>query len=307
MSYRELFLLRFEKLSQKLGLIPSLLTLVVALMASTAEAATYYVTSLVDAAITTEVCNVDNSPATTNCTLRKAIAVAISGTDIIYFASTLSGQTITTGSSLSIDKSLTIDASSLSSSIIISGGGGANIFTLSAASAFTVTINNVTITGATSSKAAIIVQNNATLYLNNSTISNNTNKGISITQATSSAHLSNCTIVGNTANGIIASTASTTINFKNSIIAGNGPTATPSDCSGTTFASGGYNIVGSTGGCQSVAIGTDNATLTGATIVGTVLNSLTGGLYPPITTGTAPAVDQIPTSSGRTMWRFCSF
>ena len=59
--------------------------------------------------------------------LRQTIADAVSG-DTITFDPSLDGQTIIINATLSIDKNLTIDGSSLASKIIISGESNVRVF-----------------------------------------------------------------------------------------------------------------------------------------------------------------------------------
>jgi hypothetical protein len=73
------------------------------------------------------VTNTDDSGAGS---LRQAIAGATSG-DTITFDSALAGQTITLSSMLMIDKDLTIDGSTLSSSLSLSGNNSTRIFSIS--------------------------------------------------------------------------------------------------------------------------------------------------------------------------------
>ena len=136
-----------------------------------ARAATLIVTNTADT--NDGVCDAD-------CSLREAIVAAASN-DTIVFASALSGQTITLGSTLTINKNLTIDGSSLASQVTVSGGGSTGMFAIYYAD-IDVTFNNMTFTGANASQDPFgftgdgrggAFHNAGHLTINNSTIFNN--------------------------------------------------------------------------------------------------------------------------------------
>jgi CSLREA domain-containing protein len=106
-----------------------------------------------------------------DCSLREAIADATSGSTIV-FTSALSGQTITLGSTLVLDKNLTIDASSLSSHIKISGNNNDNVFTIEPG--MSVSLDHVWIlNGDALVSGGGIVHNGDLLQINNSILSSN--------------------------------------------------------------------------------------------------------------------------------------
>ncbi len=291
MSYRKLFLFRVDKLTQRLGLIPGLLTLVLALC----------LVPVANAADQTVANNNDNGVGS----LRQAITDVGDG-EIISFGSTVNGQSILLSSTLAIAKSLTIDASSLSSSVIIKGPGNINVFNLdkSAIPTFDVTINNVTITTSATmptANAAIYVNRNVALHLNNSTISNNFNGIAFSTNASSTlpSVVKNSTIVGNTNMGILTTVASN-VQYQNSIIAGN----TIKNCGASgTRNSLDYNILGNTvtacpannnGATQDVSVADNNVLGTIGTVILDNSYFSATGLYPPRSGGTPSAIDRVP-------------
>jgi len=102
--------------------------------------------------------------------LRQAIADANPGDTIVFYAS-LSGATITLASQLSINKDLTIDGSSLSLPVTISGDYSTRVFSIGTGA--TVTLKRLVISdGYTSGEGGGIV-NNGSLTMTNTTISGN--------------------------------------------------------------------------------------------------------------------------------------
>jgi CSLREA domain-containing protein/uncharacterized repeat protein (TIGR01451 family) len=87
------------------------------------------ITVMAASRIVTKVADTNDSVCDADCSLREAIAAAASG-DTITFTSGLAGQTITLGSELKITKNLTIDASSLSVNVIISGNKAVRVFNI---------------------------------------------------------------------------------------------------------------------------------------------------------------------------------
>ncbi len=113
-----------------------------------------------------------------DCSLRDAIELAAGG-DTIDFDSSLSGQTIalTVGSTLTIDKDLTIDASGLASHVTVSGDidsdGDADVTVFTINSGKSVTIENLWITkGYTSGNGGGIYNQGALTVVNSSFIDN---------------------------------------------------------------------------------------------------------------------------------------
>ena len=136
----------------------------------------------------------------TGCRLRDAIAAASAG-NMVSFLSTLSGQTIALASTLTIDKNMTIDGSSLASMITVSGNNDVRVFYInsgvtaelkflrvaqgyiaSGEGAGLINYGNLTITNSifdsnVSGFQGGGVTNGGTLTVTNSTFSNNTTTG----------------------------------------------------------------------------------------------------------------------------------
>ena len=102
--------------------------------------------------------------------LRQAITDACPG-DTITFDASLSGQAITLGSTLVLDKDVTIDGSSLSSKIEISGNNSAQVLTISPG--INVTLNSIVIRDGFTSETGGGVQNSGSLTVQNSDFVNN--------------------------------------------------------------------------------------------------------------------------------------
>ncbi len=119
-------------------------------------------------AATLTVANTNDSGASS---LRSAIAGAVSG-DTIKFDSSLSGQTIILASTLVIDKNLTIDGSSLTSKIIISGNNSVGVFFVN--SSVNVAIDSLMIkNGRSPENGAGIYNNGGTVTVTDSGFSTN--------------------------------------------------------------------------------------------------------------------------------------
>jgi len=103
------------------------------------------------------------------CTLREAVAAVSSGTSVTFDGS-LAGGTISLSSEVYVDKSLTLDGSSLSTPIKVSGGGSVRVFhTNSASRAY---IENIEIIDGDASAGGGIY-NTGLLTISESTISGN--------------------------------------------------------------------------------------------------------------------------------------
>ncbi len=172
----------------------------------------------------TKVADTNDGVCDADCSLREAIAVAASG-DTIYFASGLSGLTITLDSGmgqLDIGKNLTIDGSTLASPITISGGGATRVFWTQ--SGYTVSLISLNIIDGApaSSQVGAGIANRANLTLTDVVLSGN------------SCTSSNGGAIYNFAGGIIKITNSTIENNTSTI---NG---------GAIFNAGSLHITGST-------------------------------------------------------------
>lgn len=158
-----------------------------------------------------------------DCSLREAIAAAVSGDTIFFGALFNSAQTITLGSELLINKNLTIQPSN-SGLLTVSGGGNSRVFRIN--SGTTAVLSSMTITNGNSGSGSGIF-NNGSLTVSHSTVSNNTtpfssggiftNGRLTLLNSTVSGNLanvstggidnvglltvSNSTISGNRANG----------------------------------------------------------------------------------------------------------
>jgi CSLREA domain-containing protein len=159
--------------------------------------------------------------------LRQAIVSAVAG-DSIVFAASLSGKTITVASTLVIDKSLTIDGSSLASRISISGNNSVRVFDVSKAD-ITVTLDSLrVVNGLISTSEGGGLGNKGTLTIKNSIFSTNSagEGGAIINRGTLTISVTSFT--GNIAidsGGAIANYGTLTINngtFANNIINGHG-------------------------------------------------------------------------------------
>ncbi|MEZ5425080.1 MAG: delta-60 repeat domain-containing protein [Pyrinomonadaceae bacterium] len=116
-----------------------------------------------------------------DCSLREAIAAANAAAtdDIIYFASTLTGNiTLTSQLDIANNGSLSINGLTGGAGITISGNNSTRVFSI--ATGATADFNYLTISnGSSSSSNGGGIVNRGTLTINNSTISSNTSSGFS--------------------------------------------------------------------------------------------------------------------------------
>lgn len=139
--------------------------------------------------------------------LRRALldADTLAGSATISLASSLSGQTITLASELTIGSSVTMDATVLPGGLTLSGGGGTRIFSLGADA--TAVLTGLTLTGGNGAGIQYdgyggAIFNAGTLALSDCTCSSNsaaTGAGF-IYSPTGNTSMTNCTLVGNSAN-----------------------------------------------------------------------------------------------------------
>jgi CSLREA domain-containing protein/uncharacterized repeat protein (TIGR01451 family) len=174
----------------------------------------------------TKVADTNDGTCNTDCSLREAIAVAASG-DMIVFASSLAGQTVTLGSQLDIARDLTIDGSSLSTHVQISGNHTVRVFYVNSGTNVNLTHLDI-LNGYTTSDYGGYgggIYNDGTLTVQNSTLSGNssdTGGGIS---SNGTLTVQGSTLSGNSANyggGGISSNGTLTV--QNSTISGNSAT-----------------------------------------------------------------------------------
>jgi hypothetical protein len=133
------------------------------------------------------------------CTLREAVTIATTG-DTVTFAPTLAGVTITLGSEITLTKDLTIDGSSLSSHVKVSGGDSVRVFAIP--EGVTIVINHLDIKNGRviSGYGGGIDVFSSTLTISNTTLSGNsasTGGAINIDHAT--LFISDSSFVGNSA------------------------------------------------------------------------------------------------------------
>lgn len=181
--------------------------------------------------------------------LRQAITDAVAG-DTITFDPSLSGATIPLTSELILDKNLTIDGSSLTSQVIISGNNSVRVFYVNESvtvimDSLTISqgyvpsgqagsgINNwgeLTVLNSTLSDNASgngsAIENNGILTVTNSTLSNNTASSEGTIRNLGAATISNSTIFGNSAvnGGAIANYGGATLTLVNSTLSNNSAT-----------------------------------------------------------------------------------
>jgi hypothetical protein len=135
--------------------------------------------------------------------LRRALldADTLTGSATISLASSLSGQTITLASELSIARNVTIDATVLPGGLTLSGGGVTRIFSVGAGS--TNTLTGLAITGGNgtgSSGYGGAIRNAGTLILNRCALTeNSTYAGGAIYNPDGTLTMTNCTLAGNSA------------------------------------------------------------------------------------------------------------
>jgi predicted outer membrane repeat protein len=132
--------------------------------------------------------------------LREALRDAPDGAGII-FDSSLSGGTITFGSSINIAKNVTIDASNLPGGITLSGGG--TVLPLTVSSGFSASLNGLTMANGYVDYDGGAVFNAGTMVATHCTFSGNTAGGIGGggIGTTGPLTLNNCIVAGNTTTG----------------------------------------------------------------------------------------------------------
>jgi hypothetical protein len=183
------------------------------------------------------------------CTLREAVAVAASG-DTITFDSSLAGGTIVLGSQITLDKDLTIDGSSLTSHVQVSGNDSVRVFRVENATvaidhldihngyadvgggiatfSCTLTISNTTLSGNSADDGGAINNNHATLHVIDSSFVDNNAAAFG---GAINNHYATVTIVGSTISGNTALTGGGLVNntgyvtVTNSTLYGNRGTA----------------------------------------------------------------------------------
>jgi len=217
---------------------------------------------------------VTNTNDSGNGSLRQVIANASSG-DTIKFAPSLAGQTITLASTITIQKSITIDGAGLNPRVEISGGNAVRIFLVNASSTIAPAIKNIVLkegkqTGLTYTYfgGALFVDGNTTLTINDVLIRNNsanTAGGIYISSP-AVVTISNSEIKENGTDregGAIYVGGGAIINLRNSVISNN-----ITGGSGTVYFGGATN--------SSVIennVFENNSTVSGGALLGDVGNS----------------------------------
>ncbi len=245
--------------------------------------------------------------------LRQVVAGSIDG-DIVRFTNTLSGSTIVlTSGEITLDKTITIDGSTLPGGIQLNGNASSRIFNVIAGS---VQLTALTITNGRNSIGAGIM-NAATLTMDRCTVAGNVSTsgggGVASSGLVARLYLQNCTVAGNRASfaggilsrgsnsivtlvhttiatnvttggtgGLVVETGSLAI-LENTIIAGNQHLGNPSgaDVGGTggTLNLLGNNIIGVSGSYGSVTpAGAPNIN---GDYVGTAASPLNPRLAPP--------------------------
>ena len=153
--------------------------------------------------------------------LREAIESARTG-DLIRFAATLSGQTITlAGKQLSLSVGVTIDSSDLQKGVTIDGGKGCRVF--SVAEGIEVSMVNLRICGGVTTASGGGIRNAGTLKLTGcAVVDNSAARGGGI-ESSGELTLINCTVAGNSAKttGGGLDISGGTVSVENSIVAGN--------------------------------------------------------------------------------------
>jgi hypothetical protein len=190
----------------------TLLSLVVALAANGFTLPIYAKTLVVNS-------NADATDPNNKLTLRAAIAQAASG-DTINFESSLNGNSILlnpSSGSLVINSDLTISAAQLPSGITINGnsqaGGSSPVFQISFGN---VTLDALTITGASSAASAAVCSNSSgNVSISKCKIINNQTVGVmagSSQTPASSVSIASTTVSNNTAGGLVVSANSCNVN-----------------------------------------------------------------------------------------------
>ena len=217
--------------------------------------------------------------------LRQAIADAVSG-DTINFDASLSGSTITlAGTHLTIDKNLSIDASSLPDGIVIDADELSRCIFVDVA-ATNVTLKALTITGGLTGSndhgggifnegtlaleactihdcragdhggaiynTEILTLTNCTLASNQANYTGSVGKGGAL-WSNNSATLISCTLTGNSAfkgGGIHVDASSMQLSLENTIVSGNTAENSSPDINNTITSVAGVNFIGNTSGAS---------------------------------------------------------
>ena len=156
--------------------------------------------------------------------LRAAIAAANDGDTITFDLPATTGE-IVLSSAITINKDITIDASSATTPVVVSGNSRTNVFVVDGA---TVTLNSVTIKGGAMSTGQLYTglwaQNGADVTLENCVVSNNSSQNGAIGVTASTLTLSHSFVTNNTglnAGGAIYAGDSSTVNVVASTISNN--------------------------------------------------------------------------------------
>jgi LPXTG-site transpeptidase (sortase) family protein len=217
------------------------------------------------------------------CYLRDALHSAASG-DIISFASALAGQTVTISSPLSITQNNLTLTGPASGSVTLSGQNTTQFFNI----ASTVRMENLILTGGSSSSAGGVIFNNGDLTLDHVTISNSTSSsttsggGAIYNHSGATLTITNGVFSGDTASGqgggAIYNDAGT-IGITDSTFSNNSSTMGGGirNASGTVIVSG-STFSGNTGGAI-YSNGSGALTVTNSTISGNQSNWGAGGIY----------------------------
>ena len=154
-----------------------------------------------------------SSPAWQNASCRAMALIAVASIpiesartgDLIRFAATLSGQTITlAGKQLSLSVGVTIDSSDLQKGVTIDGGKGCRVF--SVAEGIEVSMVNLRICGGVTTASGGGIRNAGTLKLTGcAVVDNSAARGGGI-ESSGELTLINCTVAGNTSKNTYAAT-----------------------------------------------------------------------------------------------------
>ncbi|MGC4015635.1 MAG: DUF3616 domain-containing protein [Luteolibacter sp.] len=237
----------------------------------------------------------------TGVSLREAVAAAL-WPDTIGFSSTLNGATLTlTNGELAVDSGLSIDASTLSSGITVSGNNASRVFNIGAGDAVSLT-GLVLTKGSTSAAGGLIANNGGNVSLLNCTLSNSHagTDGGAIANNSGSLALANTTVSGNNAGnrGGGLYSASGTITFDHATVTANAaPTGSGLATSGGSANAGNSILAGNNGSANvSGTLSGGNNLTTGDPKLGPLANY--GGATPvaPPLPG-SPAIDAAGTSA----------
>ncbi|MDR0769804.1 MAG: hypothetical protein LBE75_01195 [Burkholderiales bacterium] len=257
------------------------LPLGLALFAASASAATITVNTIADATPADAANCAAGNPST--CRLRDAIAAAAASGDTIDFTAALAGSTITLTSTLTVDKSLTIDGAG-ASGLAVSGNNTIRVFTVTTgviAEFANLIIKDGLLSGSAQGGG---IYNAGTLTLTNSTVSGNSTYNGGGIYSAGTLTLTNSTVSGNTARydggGIYSAGALT---LTNSTVSDNVADRLGGgiDVSGGTLSLTGSTVSGNSayygGGISRSGNGT--ATLTDSTVSGNSADVWGGGIF----------------------------